>query len=128
MTDKIATIVYWGAGAGFLAWALLSVLFRAFGYRDAAVFRVLAHVRAELHPFALPCIVARYLSIVWLERADNPYVNKDAILGLIVMATIWWNNRRNDDDRWKRRGKRVSSRIRVTATGLRVVPAGASTR
>ncbi len=116
-------ILYWSASSAFATWALSSILFKTFNLPATRLVRILAGLRAELHPFALAFVVIRYLSDVWLHRSGDPYFNKDAALGLFVMAMIWWNNRHGDDNRWKRRRKRALARVRVTAAGLRVVPA-----
>jgi hypothetical protein len=74
----------------------------------------------ELRPFYWPAVAVWAGLHVW---AGSPL----AMVGgtTVMWALGWFAGRGDDDDRWKRRRRKLGDRIRATAAGLKVVPAGA---
>jgi hypothetical protein len=91
----------------------------------ARAAKVLWWVRQELHPFAFPLVVVRYVATVWAKSGDGALINTNAVLGFLVGVLLWWlcRNDRDDDDRWKRRRRRAGKAVRAVAGRLVVVPA-----
>lgn len=74
----------------------------------------------ELRPFALAGIVGQHLAVAAVTH--NP-LNVHNLLGTGLLLVTWLLDR-NDDDRWKRRRRKVRERITRTASGrLAVEPA-----
>lgn len=74
----------------------------------------------EIRPFYLPLVVANYVATV---VADGHVVNGPAGFSFAMNLFNWWmyRNAGDDDDRWKRRRRKVTDA--VSRVGSRLVPA-----
>ncbi|MCX5066953.1 hypothetical protein OOJ91_13960 [Micromonospora lupini] len=75
----------------------------------------------ELRPFYLPAVVVAFVASGMLGVGWVRWLN------LALNLWSWWVFRDldDDDDRWKRRRKRLVERVSVVDGQLRVVPGGA---
>ena len=76
----------------------------------------LLNLRAELTPLFWPATAV----ITWdtWRTGDNPLIN--TVVTVMLIGT-WFVFPPNDNDRWKRRGKQLSEKIKNVAGKLRVV-------
>jgi hypothetical protein len=92
---------------------------------ERAVFQVAAaawYLYAELRPFYLPAVAV----MIGLELPHHhTFLNVFDDVGYI--GWYWLARFPHNNDRWKRRRKRVTDRIKATVAGLVVVPERAST-
>jgi hypothetical protein len=106
----IAVVLIWTLGfPPMLNW-VIPARFRA----------CLSNLGAEIHPF-IPYILVIDLAVdVWGETLLEgwpAYLFK-------AMAFMIWLTERNDDDRWKRRRRKLRARLERAGARLIVVPAG----
>ena len=85
--------------------------------------RLVGAVFHELRPFYLPATAVAFL-------ADSMLGHPNLMWRLIVLGINLWNwwqykDAGDDDDRWKRRRKRLAERVSEVAGRLTVVPARA---
>jgi hypothetical protein len=109
----LATVIY-------VSWALSAavlILAKWMGRRPAAA----VHLFHELKPFVVPVRIVGFVFDSIL-RTDQPGW---LVFGLVVDLGFWWLVRRDgdDDDRWKRRGRRLSERVAQIGARLTVEPA-----
>jgi hypothetical protein len=85
--------------------------------------RILINLRAESKPFALPAVIAMYVAVVAVGKGG--WSNN---LTLIIEAACWlyWRKDPDDDDRWKKRRKKVAEQVSVVGGRLQVVPVRSS--
>lgn len=80
-------------------------------------------IRLELKPFALPAIAVLWLDGV-IGHGGGWLNNLWTVLNLI--SWWYWRKDRDDDDRWKKRGKKLAEQVSVIGGRLQVVPARSS--
>lgn len=100
-------------------WWLLNwsyTLFRGFGFRFAA------RPYRELRPFALPL----WLVSTGPDLVVHPNWGTRIAFGFGAVAWLVIRFDKDDDDRWKRRRKRLASKVAEVGGRLQVVPAGSS--
>lgn len=85
--------------------------------RDAPA--ALRAVRSELRPFALPLALGSYLPNLVNGMSFWNYI------GLAIALACWalYRHDQDDDDRWKRRGKKVAEKVAQVGGKLVLVPA-----
>lgn len=76
----------------------------------------------ELKPFALPAIFGMHIEGVRSIGAGW----QTFWTALNVLCWLVARNKKDDDDRWKRRGKKLAEKIERQGARLVVVPAGSS--
>lgn len=85
--------------------------------------RLAATIFYNLKPFAVPLIAAQFVTTV----AMSPRINLGADLTLILDVAFWWvcvRRDKDDDDRWRKRGRKLAGKIRALDSGrLAVEPA-----
>ncbi|GAA2516496.1 hypothetical protein [Winogradskya humida] len=111
MDHNIAAVEYQLATVLFLAWTVGHSRLRAPVAALRWLWPVMHHVRQELAPFIAPLIAGRYLARVYAELG-GPLLNEPALIGLAVMGGGWllYRNDPEDDERWKRRRRRLHRR------------------
>lgn len=90
------------------------------GLPDSRFRRVLVILRAEVRPFYLPAMV-----VCMAEETAQGELTGWRVLVEILAVMAWWAFKGEDDDRWKRRRKRVQAKIAQVGAKLVVVPAPA---
>lgn len=73
-----------------------------------------AEVSAELHPFVPGLAVGLFLADSW----GQPLTGRVLDAALAALQLIGWLFSPNDDDRWKRRRRRLAARIRSAGRRL----------
>lgn len=113
------------ANVWVFAWWIVEVyrwVVRRLGLNPPRWVDLVAHVartlHAELRPFYLPATV--FVIAHSLPHQHSPW----DLIGDAFAAACYWVCTLDDDDRWKRRRKRVADRIKATVAGLVVVPEG----
>jgi hypothetical protein len=105
------------------AWALSGMalsMAKMFGKRPPSSARAVFH---ELKPFYLPAVVVAYITGC-LYAGD--VIDGRRIGVFAIQLFSWWGYKgEDDDDRWKRRAKKVADRVKVTGGKLAVVADGA---
>lgn len=105
-------VMLFGVLAMFVVWETC-VFIHELTPRDRLVWAQATALGAELRPFILPAILAQYLTLatglpLWL-----------AALAPTTELIIWFPARHlPDDDRWRRRRRRVGDRIRQLVARL----------
>jgi hypothetical protein len=107
----------------WLAWCY-AALAKLFGPLRLTLPRdVWVAVFAEFKPLALPALLVGHV-VMCVENGD-PW-NLARLAGTGWSVACWWvicRNDKDDDDRWKRRRKRLASKVAVVSGRLQVVPA-----
>jgi hypothetical protein len=98
-----------------ISWSLGAVL----GHQSAT----LRWLVAELQPLYLPAVVVVNASGIWVHH--DP-LNAWRLVGTACALANYWLFKDNDDDRWKRRRRKLAERIARIGSRLVVVPDGAS--
>jgi hypothetical protein len=90
---------------------------------DDVITRFLRTIFFELRPFYVPAATVNWVIYMSTHRMDMI-----DYLGLVftVIAWFWFRNRGGDDDRWKRRAKKLASKVQARGSRLVVVPVRAS--
>lgn len=103
-----------------LVWQFAGMALNA-GWAKRGVIRDLFN---EIRPFYLTLVAVHYCAEV---VADGHVVNVWAGVGFGIQILNWFlfRNSGGDDDRWKRRGRRVAEKVTQVGSRLTVVPAGA---
>jgi hypothetical protein len=84
--------------------------------------RALYAPSAELHPFMPVIFLINLALITWGE----PLGGKTISYAVACMNLyLWWTDK-DDDDRWRKRRKKLADKIRVTGGKLTVAPGNAS--
>lgn len=111
----------WLMGQVFGAWFWPAVFCRALK-RTGRRSSLYAAWRDETRPFAPYALALGALCQYKSGRFD---ASDWVVFG--VAAIAWWvmRNDKDDDDRWKRRRKRLASKVAEVGGRLQVVPAGA---
>lgn len=115
--------VFWIlTGYGSLLWmfsGLAIVLAQRLGREPFEKVRTVYH---ELRPFYLVLVLGN--TVAWLLYGDSHPVD---YFTMAMELLIWFLMRDvDDDDRWKRRRKRLTERVAEVGGRLTVVPGGAS--
>jgi hypothetical protein len=111
-------LIFCAASLVPVCWNLASAAILAaqiFGREPSELART---VRAELRPFYWPAIVA-YTALA-ITAGMSP-VKVGFLVGIWTLT--WFTENSDDDDRWKRRRKKLAERVSVAAGRLQVVPA-----
>ncbi|MGW5556902.1 hypothetical protein ACWER9_06720 [Micromonospora sp. NPDC003944] len=110
LINSLATVV-------ILAWAFSGVTYPVAKLLGRDVPSLARHLYNELRPFYLPAVVVAFVTAGMLDVGWWRWVN----LGFNLWN--WWSFRNfdDDDDRWKRRRKRLAERVSVSAGGRLVV-------
>lgn len=109
-----------------LTWALAGVLLRSARRNGYEAGALVSGVYRELRPFYIPIAVGSLLCITFIAPG---------VLGLLAVGApkfawdLWiWTLLRDvgdDDDRWKRRRRKLARKVAVKGGRLIVAPAGA---
>lgn len=78
-------------------------------------------VKHEVHPFMPFAFLINLAQATW----GMPVIEASWSNGLTMLMLVLWLMDRDHDDRWKRRRKRLASRVSRQGRRLAVVPAGA---
>lgn len=76
--------------------------------------------RREIHPFLPAMIVVDLTKDVW----GRPVLDGTLSYVLSVLMLFLWATSKDDDDRWKRRRRKLSAKVAQSGSRLVVVPAG----
>ncbi|MBM0275140.1 hypothetical protein [Micromonospora tarensis] len=114
LVNSLATVL-------ILSWIFsgVAIMVAKLLYRDPPRFaRTLFH---ELRPFYLPAVVVAFVTAGMLSDSWWRWLN------LALNVWNWWRLRNldDDDDRWKRRRKRLAEQVSVSGGRLVVVSGGA---
>jgi hypothetical protein len=85
-------------------------------------------IRGELGPFILPAILIGYGAMVARGHLTGAVEGFDWVAAclLAIMLFNWWTCRKHgDDNRWRRRRRKATDRVRAAASRLIVEPGGA---
>jgi len=119
MPDELMIVVEIGArGMGIYAWLVfVFVTARALGLEHRfPIFKTLILELKPLYWLMLPCYTYHVMN------ADQPaWVKTVNLAG--ALATVWIVNRIDDDDRWKKRRKKLLEKVSQVAGRLVVTPA-----
>lgn len=120
---RIAYLVFVLAGFTNLLWVFAGmaiVMAKSVTREPSAAVRAVYH---ELRPFYLPLVLVG--NVAWVISRGSSGM---AVYGQVALDVLLWFLYRNvvDDDRWKRRGKRLTERVARVGDRLDVVPGGAS--
>jgi hypothetical protein len=122
VSESLRWTLFSATGSGiYLIW-IFSVCFRDIARltKPSANVRVAATIAAELKPFAIVALVVAHIANVALSGDPFNWVRNF----FFILNVIVWFRDKGDDDRWKRRRKRLSEKVTVTNGQLKVVPAG----
>lgn len=92
--------------------------------RDGRVARFCQWAAAEMRILIPPIAVALLFMYAMKLEAGAPYMWYRYLIFAMVMF-IWWTSR-NDDDRWKRRRKKLAGKVQSLGHRLVVAPAEGS--
>ncbi len=109
-------------------WTVLyvAVLFTYLAGRSTLPFgrtphRLIREFSAEAHPFMPFAYLANLAILTWGE----PLGSRAAQFAITGMALAGWFLDKDDDERWKRRRRRLGGKVRSLGHRLVVAPAGA---
>jgi hypothetical protein len=94
-------------------------------HRAESTVNAARRVYHELRPFYLPAVAASHVIAVWLDGRDGmSYFT----LAVDLLCWVAFRNSGGDDDRWKRRRKKLADRVSVVGGRLAVVSASGGAR
>jgi hypothetical protein len=110
-----------------LAWmiaGMVLLLNKPFHPGETVLTTVARTIWAEGRPFYLPAVVAD--AVLDAVEATTLLGQASAIVGLVVGMFCWYVFKDiDDDDRWRRRKRKVANRVAQVGARLQVAPAGA---
>lgn len=114
-------IIYACAFIAYACWIIASmacaIMMKSFDVNDDnKAFIIVREIHNELKPFVLPAIV------VIAIFQDGPMSAR--IINTVFNIAFWWayKDLDNDDDRWKKRKRKLKDKVQVSGSKLVVVP------
>lgn len=129
MTITLMIVFYDTATAATAIWFLAGIAFWASSARGLEPPAIAGWIYHEFRPFYLPTSVTAFLLVLSVGAMVGPMSGAVAVgvPKLIIDVGIWHalRNIDSDDDRWKRRRRRLAEKVAVEGGRLIVAPVGA---